>query len=124
MIRTISLTNGELIIGEVEDLSDSFKVVNPFYIVDDVNEDGLTGSKLTNVLTFSSSDYIVIHKEKIVFDFPVSKPMCAYYERLVALHDKRAADETIHEALNEMDRAEKRYQKLMSMLKPDKSQLN
>jgi hypothetical protein len=116
--------NGEMIIGETEDLSDSFKIINPFYIIDDVNEDGISGSKLTNVLTFSASDYIVINKNKVVFDFPVSKAMGAYYERLVSLYDKRVSEEIVNEALREMDRAEKRYEKLMSMLKPNKSQLN
>jgi hypothetical protein len=124
MIRTVSLINGEMIIGETEDLSDSFKIINPFYIIDDVNENGISGSKLTNVLTFSASDYIVINKNKVVFDFPVSKAMSAYYERLVSLYDKRVSEEIVNEALREMDKAEKRYEKLMSMLKPNKSQLN
>lgn len=124
MIRILNLVNGEQLIGEVEDLSDSFKMIDPFYIVDAMNEEGTVGSKLTNVLTFSSSDYILISKEKVVFDFPVSKPMCSYYERLVSLHDKSIANSIVNEALNEMDRAEKRYQKLMDMMKPTKSKLN
>lgn len=124
MIRIINLINGEQIIGEVEDLSDSYKIVNPFYIVDAVNEEGSVGSKLTNVLTFSTSDYILVNKEKIIFSFPVSTPMCSYYERLVALHDKKMAEEIINEALDEMNQAERRYQKLMDMIKPDKSKLN
>lgn len=124
MIRILNLVNGEQLIGEVEDLSDSFKMVNPFYIVDAMNEEGSVGSKLTNVLTFSSSDYILISKERVVFDFAVSKPMSSYYERLVSLHDKSMADDIVNEALNEMDRAEKRYQKLMDMMKPAKSKLN
>jgi len=124
MIHVISLMNGEMIIGETEDLSDSFKITNPFYIVDEINENGISGSKLTNVLTFSSSDCIVINKNKVVFDFPVSKAMSTYYTKLVTLHDKRLADEIVNEALREMDRSEKRYEKLMSMIKPNKSHLN
>jgi len=124
MIRILNLMNGEQIIGEVEDLSDSYKVVDPFYIVDAINEEGSIGSKLTNVLTFSTSDYIVVNKNKVVFDFPVSKPMCTYYERLVGLHDKKMADDVVNEALHEMNQAEKRYQKLMDMMKPAKSKLN
>lgn len=124
MIRILNLMNGEQIIGEVEDLSDSYKVVDPFYIVDAINEEGSIGSKLTNVLTFSTSDYIVVNKDKVVFDFPVSKPMCTYYERLVGLHDKKMADDVVNEALHEMNQAEKRYQKLMDMMKPAKSKLN
>lgn len=124
MIRILNLMNGEQIIGEVEDLSDSYKVVDPFYIVDAINEEGSIGSKLTNVLTFSTSDYIVINKDKVVFDFPVSKPMCTYYERLMRLHDKKMADDVVNEALHEMNQAEKRYQKLMDMMKPAKSKLN
>lgn len=124
MIRILNLMNGEQIIGEVEDLSDSYKIVDPFYIVDAINEEGSIGSKLTNVLTFSTSDYIVINRDKVVFDFPVSGPMCNYYERLVALHDKKIADEMINEALYEMNQAEKRYAKLMDMIRPNKSKLN
>ena len=124
MIRILNLMNGEQIIGEVEDLSDQYKVIDPFYIVDAFNEEGSIGSKLTNVLTFSTSDYIVINKDKVIFDFPVSGPMCTYYERLISLHDKRVADNVINEALYEMDQAEKRYEKLMDMIRPDKTKLN
>ena len=124
MIRILNLMNGEQIIGEVEDLSDYYKVVNPFYIVDAISEEGAMGSKLTNVLTFSPSDYIVVNRDKVVFDFPVSSSMCSYYERLVSLHDKKLAEDVVNEALNEMDMAEKRYQKLMDMVRPDKSKLN
>lgn len=124
MIRAVSLINGELILGDVEDHIKEIQIFNPFYIVDEVNEDGISGSKLTNVLTFSSSDYIVVNKDKVVFDFPVSETMSTYYKRLVSLYSKKTADDTIREALNEMDRAEKRYEKLMSMIKPDKTQLN
>lgn len=124
MIRIITLINGEQLIGEVEDLSDSYRIVNPFYIVDAMNEEGSIGSKLTNVLTFSASDYILINKEKVVFDFPVLDSMIKYYQKLVDWSDKRAAEQIINNALDEMEQSEKRYQKLMSMLKPDKSQLN
>lgn len=124
MIRIVTLINGEQIIGEVEDLSDSYRIVNPFYIVDAMNEEGSIGSKLTNVLTFSASDYILINKEKVVFDFPVLDSMIKYYQKLVDWSDKRAAEQIINNALDEMEQSEKRYQKLMSMLKPDKSQLN
>lgn len=124
MIRTVSLVNGEMIIGKTEDLLDSFKIFNPFYIIEDINEDGISGSKLTNVLTFSASDYIVVSKEKVVFDFEVSKPMSSYYEKIVSLYDKRMADRIVDEALQEIDQAEERYQKLMNMFKPNKSKLN
>lgn len=124
MIRILNLINGEQIIGEVEDLSDSYKIIDPFYIIDAMNDEGSVGCKLTNVLTFSPSDYIVVNKDKIAFDFPVSTPMCTYYERLVSLHDKKIADDIINEALYEMNQAERRYQKLMDMMKPDKSKLN
>lgn len=124
MIRILNLINGEQIIGDVEDLFDCYKVVNPFYILDAVNEEGSIGSKLTNVLTFSSSDYIMINKDKLIFDFPVSTAMITYYERLVDLNDKALAESIITEALNEMNQAEKRYQKLMDMIKPNKSKLN
>lgn len=124
MIRILNLMNGEQIIGEVEDLSDYYKIINPFYIVDAISEEGTMGSKLTNVLTFSPSDYIVVNRDKVVFDFPVSSSMCAYYERLVSMYDKTTAEEVVYEALNEMDMAEKRYQKLMDMIKPNKSKLN
>jgi hypothetical protein len=124
MIRIVNLINGEQIIGHVEESTDSYKIVDPFYIVDAINNEGSIGSKLTNVLTFSSTEYIVINKNKIVFDFPVSKHMCMYYERLVSLHDKKMAEEVVNEAINEMNHAEERYQKLMNMIRPDKSKLN
>lgn len=124
MIRIVNLINGEQIIGETEDLSDSYRITNPFYIVDAMNEEGSIGSKLTNVLTFSSSDYIMVSKEKVVFDFPVIDSMGTYYKKLVQWYDKRAADDIIRSALHEMDQSEKRYEKLMSMIRPDKSQLN
>ena len=124
MIRILNLVNGEQIIGDVEEYSVRCRVINPFYIVDAVNEEGSIGSKLTNVLTFSPSDYIEIDHSKIVFSFPASVSMGSYYKKLVALHDKKLADEIINEALNEMDQSERRYQKLMEMIRPDKSKLN
>lgn len=124
MIRILNLVNGEQIIGDVEEYSARCRIINPFYIVDAVNEEGSIGSKLTNVLTFSPSDYIEIDHSKIVFSFPASASMGSYYKKLVALHDKKLADEIISEALNEMDQSERRYQKLMEMIRPDKSKLN
>jgi hypothetical protein len=124
MIRAISLMNGEQIIGNVEDHYENFKVFNPFYIVETINEDGLAGSKLTNVLTFSSSDYIIVSKSHVVFEFPISKAMCNYYEKLVSLYDKKSSDDIVNEALHEMTQAETRYEKLMAMLMPDRSKLN
>lgn len=124
MIRILNLVNGEQIIGDVEDLLDSFRIINPFYIVEAMNEEGSMGSKLTNVLTFSPSDCIVVNKQKVVFDFPVSESMCSYYEKLAAMHDKKMAEDIINEALSEIDHAEKRYQKLMDMMRPSKSKLN
>lgn len=124
MIEIINLTNGEQIIGDIEDLEDRYKVTSPFYIVDSINDDGLSGFKLTNVLTFSSVEYIVVSKEKVVFTFPVTKLMATYYGRLRDLHSKTDSDFIINEAIAEMDAAEERYQKLMDMIKIDKTKLN
>lgn len=124
MIQIINLVNGEQIIGEVEDLYDHCKVTHPFYIIDSINDEGLSGFKLTNVLTFSASEFIVLNKEKIVFAFNVTESMVSYYKRLQALHSKTDADFIIREAMAEMDAAEQRYQKLMEMLKLDKKNLN
>lgn len=120
----MNLVNGDQIIGDIEDLFDCYKVVNPFYIVVAVNEEGSVGTKLTNVLTFSSSDYIMITKDKVIFDFPVSSAMITYYQRLVELSDKTLADSIVNEALHDMNQAESRYKKLMDMLKPNKSNLH
>lgn len=124
MIRIITLINGEQLIGEIDDLSESYKIYNPFYIIDAVNEAGMIGSKLTNVLTFSATDYIVVNKEKIVFDFPPSAIMIKYYEKLVNWFDQNSADSIIEQALYEMEESERRYEKLVNMIKPTKSQLN
>ena len=130
MIRILNLINGEQIIGEVKRPEDGYlkdgylKVYDPFYIVEAMTDDGSFGSKLTNVLTFSSDDYILIHEDKIVFESSASESMISYYKKLIEHYDKTISDKVINEALNEMDRAEKRYEKLMSMIKPDKTQLN
>lgn len=124
MVRIVTLINGEQLIGEIEDFSESIKMFRPFYIVDAVTEDGAIGSKLTNVLTFSASEYIVIHKDKIVFDFPAKQIMIQYYKKLIEWYNEEAGENIIKQALDEMEQSEKRYQKLLQMLKPDKSQLN
>lgn len=124
MIRVVNLINGEQLIGVVEESSNFYKINNPFYIIDAINNEGFVGSKLTNVLTFSSSEYIIVDKSKIVFDFEVSKQMCVYYEKLVSMHDKQIEDNIINEAINEMNQTEKRYQQLMDMIRPDKKKLN
>ena len=124
MIRVVNLINGEQLIGVVEESSNFYKINNPFYIIDAINNEGFVGSKLTNVLTFSSSEYIIVDKSKIIFDFEVSKQMCVYYEKLVSMHDKQIEDNIINEAINEMNQTEKRYQQLMDMIRPDKKKLN
>ena len=124
MIRIVNLINGEQLIGMVEESSNFYKITNPFYIIDAINNEGFVGSKLTNVLTFSSSEYIIVDKSKIIFDFEVSKQMCVYYEKLVSMHDKQIEDNIINEAINEMNQTEKRYQQLMDMIRPDKKKLN
>ena len=124
MIRIVNLINGEQLIGMVEESSNFYKITNPFYIIDAINNEGFVGSKLTNVLTFSSSEYIMVDKSKIVFDFKVSEQMCIYYEKLVSMHDKQIEDNIINEAINEMNQTEKRYQQLMDMIRPDKKKLN
>ena len=124
MIRVVNLINGEQLIGVVEESSNFYKINNPFYIIDAINNEGFVGSKLTNVLTFSSSEYIMVDKSKIVFDFEVSEQMCIYYEKLVSMHDKQIEDNIINEAINEMNQTEKRYQQLMDMIRPDKKKLN
>lgn len=126
MIYIANLINGEQIIGNFEESrhNESYKIYDPFYIVEDVNSDGLVGSKLTNVLTFSSEDYIMVQSNKIVFLFEASDAMSAYYEKLSTMYDKKSSEDAIKEALHEIDQAEKRYEKLMSMFKPNKSQLN
>jgi hypothetical protein len=124
MIRIVNLINGEQLIGMVEESSNFYKITNPFYIIDAINNEGFVGSKLTNVLTFSPSEYIMVDKSKIVFDFKVSEQMCIYYEKLVSMHDKQIEDNIINEAINEMNQTEKRYQQLMDMIRPDKKKLN
>jgi hypothetical protein len=124
MIRIVNLINGEQLIGVVAESSNFYKITNPFYIIDAINNEGFVGSKLTNVLTFSPSEYIMVDKSKIVFDFEVSKQMCIYYEKLVSMHDKQIEDNIINEAINEMNQTEKRYQQLMDMIRPDKKKLN
>ncbi len=124
MIRIVNLINGEQLIGVVAESSNFYKITNPFYIIDAINNEGFVGSKLTNVLTFSSSEYIIVDKSKIIFDFEVSKQMCVYYEKLVSMHDKQIEDNIINEAINEMNQTEKRYQQLMDMIRPDKKKLN
>jgi hypothetical protein len=124
MIRIVNLINGEQLIGVVAESSNFYKITNPFYIIDAINNEGFVGSKLTNVLTFSSSEYIMVDKSKIIFDFEVSKQMCVYYEKLVSMHDKQIEDNIINEAINEMNQTEKRYQQLMDMIRPDKKKLN
>jgi|688.fasta_scaffold852602_2 hypothetical protein len=124
MIRIVNLINGEQLIGVVEESSNSYKITNPFYIIDAINNEGFVGSKLTNVLTFSPSEYIMVDKSKIVFDFEASKQMCVYYERLVSMYDKQIADDVINEAIGEMNQTEKRYQQFMDMIRPDKTKLN
>ena len=124
MIRIVNLINGEQLIGVVAESSNFYKITNPFYIIDAINNEGFVGSKLTNVLTFSSSEYIMVDKSKIVFDFEVSEHMCIYYEKLVSMHDKQIEDNIINEAINEMNQTEKRYQQLMDMIRPDKKKLN
>jgi len=124
MIRIVNLINGEQLIGVVAESSNFYKITNPFYIIDAINNEGFVGSKLTNVLTFSSSEYIIVDKSKIIFDFEVSKQMCVYYEKLVSMHDKQIENNIINEAINEMNQTEKRYQQLMDMIRPDKKKLN
>jgi hypothetical protein len=124
MIRIVNLINGEQLIGVVEESSNSYKITNPFYIIDAINNEGFVGSKLTNVLTFSPSEYIMVDKSKIVFDFEASKQMCVYYERLVSMYDKQIADDVINEAIGGMNQTEKRYQQFMDMIRPDKTKLN
>ena len=124
MIRIFNLINGEQIIGEVDDLSDNFKLINPFYIVEDVNDFGLRGSKLTNMLTFSSSDYIMLELKHVIYHFPVTETMEKYYRELIRITDKQLIDNKINESLFEMKQYEDRYEKLMQMVKPKKSDLN
>lgn len=125
MIRIANLINGEQIIGEF-DFSTTSKIiiVNPFYISDAITEAGTIGSKLINVLTFSSTDYIVLNEDKVMFDFPASDGMIKYYNKLKEWSRKSDADFIINEAINEMEESEKRYETLMNMIKPNKSSLN
>lgn len=117
MIYIYSLINGELIIGKSAELPAMVKIIDPFYIMDSITEEGQFGTKLTSVLTFSSSDYIVVSEDKVLFCFPASDAMVAYYEKLVDWYKKNNSDLILEEAVAEMEKSEKRYDKLMHMLR-------
>ena len=117
MIYIYSLINGELIIGKSAELPAMIKIIDPFYIMDSITETGQFGTKLTSVLTFSSSDCIVISEDKVLFCFPASDAMVAYYEKLVDWYKKNNSDVILEEAITEMEKSEKRYDKLLTMLR-------
>lgn len=114
--RVFNLISGEQIIGEIEPQPDYYKIINPFYITDAMDESGILGSKITKVLTFSASDYIIIDNNKIVFSFVPSESMIDYYKKLVEYAAGADVDSYLKHALEQMNKSEERYKKLISMM--------
>lgn len=124
MIKIVALLNGEQIIGDVEEMGEKIKITNPFYMIDAINEYGSSGSKMANLLTFSNNEYITIDTRFVVYEYPVLDTMAEYYRRLTKHIDKSMAEGVIQQSLDEMKEQEERYEKLLSMMRPKKSQLN
>lgn len=124
MIKIVMLTNGEQIIGDVEEHGSEYKITNPFYMIDAVNDHGSSGSRMANLLTFSSIDYITVNTRFVMYEFPVLDSMAEYYSRLTKHIDKSMADSIIQQSLVDLREQEERYEKLLSMVRPKKSKLN
>lgn len=125
MIGILNLLNGEQIIGELQTPEDERCIVtNPFYIVDAINVDGMVGTKLTNVLTFSANDFIIIDKKNILYAFEASKVMSAYYQKIVEITDNYSSEMIIKDAISRIDAEQKKYEKTLQQNTLDKSKLN
>lgn len=113
MIQILNLVNGEQIIGDVhETWGRDLQVKDPFYIIDTTDEEGNSGTKLINVLTFSDEDVISITNSSVVFRFNASEHMIKYYQVILESSKKTNTQKMFHEAienLKEMDNAMKEY---------------
>lgn len=120
MIQILTLVNGEQIIGETNLFDGSYQITDPFYIIDALNEQGILGTKMTDVLTFSSISDITILSTHVIYSFPASESIENYYREVVKMSHDYRSDDIINKALIDMKKANDQYKELLDKVKKNK----
>lgn len=115
MIQIIKLINGDEIIGEVEgDFSEFYNIYEPFNMIRvDVEQYGM-GVKLDYILAYSQNNCVTIKNNNVIYNYKPSENLKNYYEKLVKYKNEHDPDALIKETIQNMEKMDNHYRKLIS----------
>ena len=124
MIKIFKMTNGEDIIGSVDDKPhwrDSVhKITDPYYIIEIQDEYGRIVTKLSNLLALSDETTIIIDKEQIITSFKAKDIIVEYYNKIKILKSSDRLEQKVVDAMKELDTIEETLDDMII----DKSKMN